>query len=388
MYQSAPRKNFLDILIEPTLIAILGSIVLHAILGASLPFFTQLQQEVKKSEPGTVKVVELTPTELQRIPQAPPIPAPEIVAKPTVPTPTAVTPPISPPISPNSPTIPFSPIRIPLEKLTPQPPKGNKTQPAIPQQQPAQPKFDPNINFKPPAKPTKSPEQKATTTRPTPIPKPAPIPIKKKPKVTTVIPIPTVDSDDDGGNLQPTTPATTPSTQARKPAITPPTGTTTNPTRPAGQSGTQPSGIPGEDTNRLPNVYGKYVAAAEEWLQKSLLAYPEIKLYEVVLGSKSYPDGLPCRNKKLPFVVVMVAFDKVPENTDQNLLGESSAQPIGKPFVAGLEDNQEDSDLIQKAVDKALYEINKADQNRLVADRGKQVIYRYRVNLYQTNCKK
>ena len=82
MYQSAPRKNFLDTLIEPTSIAILGSIALHAILGASLPFFTQLEKEVKKSEPGTVKVVELTPTELQRIPQAPRIPAPEIVAKP------------------------------------------------------------------------------------------------------------------------------------------------------------------------------------------------------------------------------------------------------------------------------------------------------------------
>jgi hypothetical protein len=84
MYQSSPRKNFLDILIEPTSIAILGSIALHALLGASLPFFTQLEKEIKKADPGTVKVVELTPNELQRIPQAPPIPAPQIAAPPPV----------------------------------------------------------------------------------------------------------------------------------------------------------------------------------------------------------------------------------------------------------------------------------------------------------------
>ena len=384
MYQSAPRKNFLDILIEPTSIAILGSIALHAIIGASLPFFTQLEQEVKKSEPGTVKVVELTPTELQRIPQAPRIPGPEIVAKPpTIPTPTAVTPPIAPPISPNSPTIPFSPIRIPLEKLTPQPAKGNKTQ------QPAQPKFDPNISFKPTPKSTKAPEQKGVTTRPTPILKPAPIPIKKKPKPTAITPFPTVDSDDDGGDLQPTTPATTPSTQAQKPVNTPPTGTGTNPTRPAGQLGTQSSGTPGSDGNSFPPFYGKYAALATERIQQYLKAYPGIELYKPRLLSQSYPVGAPCsREKQSPFIVLMVAFDKVPENADNNPLGDSSAPSIDKPYVAADKDTPENRKLGELAVNTALYEANKADQNRPPADKGKKVLYQYRVQFDPTTCKR
>ena len=390
MYQSSPRKNFLDILIEPTSIAILGSIALHAIIGAGLPFLTQLEKEVKKSDPGTVKVVELTPNELQRIPQAPPTPAPQVAAKPpTVTTPSVVTPPIAPPISPNSPTIPFSPMRIPLEKLTPQPAKGNKTQQAIPQQQPVQPKFDPNISFKPPSKPTKSSEQKATTTRPTPIPKPAPIPIKKKPKVTTVIPIPTVDSDDDGGNLQPTNPVTTPSTQAQKPANTSPTSTTTNPTRPAGQSGTQSSGTPGSDSNSFPPFYGKYAAAATERIQQYLKAYPGIVLYTPVTLRQSYPVGLPCSSvPKAPFIVLMTAFDKVPENNDNNPLGDSTAPSIDKPYVAADKDTPENRKLGELAVNTALYAANKADQNRSPADKGKKVLYQYRVQFDPTTCKR
>ena len=390
MYQSAPRKNFLDILIEPTSIAILGSIALHAILGASLPFFTQLEKEVKKSEPGTVKVVELTPTELQRIPQAPPTPAPEIVAKPqTVPTPTAVTPPIAPPISPNSPTIPFSPIRIPLEKLIPQPSKGSKDQQAIPQQQPAQPKFDPNISFKPPAKPTKSPDQKATTTRPTPIPKPEPVPIKKKPKVTTVMPIPTVDSDDDGGDLQPNTPATTPSTQGQKPANTSPTNTATNPTRPAGQSGTKPSGTPGNDSNSFPPFYGQYAAAALARLEQYERAYPGIEKYKPELLSQRYPVGTICpKVKQTPFIVLMVAFDKVPEKREGNPLGDSSAPSIDEPYVAADRDTPENRKLAELAVNTALYAANKADQDRPLADRGKRVLYQYRVQFDPTTCKR
>jgi hypothetical protein len=389
MYQSSPRKNFLDILIEPTSIAILGSIALHAILGAGLPFFTQLEKEVKKSAPGTVKVVELTPNELQRIPQAPPIPAPEVVAKPpTVLKPSVVTPPIAPPISPNSPTIPFSPIRIPLEKITPQPSKGKKEQQAIPQRQPTQPKFDPNISFKPTPKPTKSPEKKDVTTRPTPIPKPAPIPLKKKPQVKIIAPIPTVDSDDDGGNLQPTTPATTPSTQAQKPVNTPP-ASTANSTRPAGQSGTQPSGTPGEDSNSFPPFYGKYAAAASERIQQYLKAYPGIQLYKPATLQQSYPVGAPCSKlKQSPFIVLMVAFDKVPENADSNPLGDSTAPSIDKPYVAADRDTPENRQLGELAVNTALYEANKADQNRPAADKGKKVLYQYRVQFDPTTCKR
>lgn len=391
MYQSSPRKNFLDFLIEPTSIAILGSIALHAILGVSLPFFTQLEKEIKKADPGTVKVVELTPNELQRIPQAPPTPAPQIATPPpVVPNPQAATPPSAPPISPNSPTVPFSPIRIPLEKLNPKPSKGKKAQPAIPQKQPIAPLFDPNISFKPTPKPTKSPDKKAVTTKPTPIPipKPAPIPIKKKPKVTTINPIPTVDSDDDGGNLQPTNPATAPSTQAQKPANTPP-ASTANSTRPAGQSGTQPSGTPGSDSNSFPQFYGKYSAAATERIQQYLKAYPGIKLYTPVTLRQSYPVGLPCSSvPQAPFIVLMTAFDKVPENNDNNPLGESTAPSIDKPYVAADRDTPENRKLGELAVNTALYEANKADQNRPPADKGKKVLYQYRVQFDPTTCKR
>ncbi len=387
MYQSSPRKNFLAILIEPTSIAILGSIALHAILGASLPFFTQLQKEIKKADPGTVKVVELTPNELQRIPQAPPIPAPQIATP--VPSPQAVVPPTAPPISPNSPTIPFSPIRIPLDKLNPQPAKGQKDRQAIPQKQPNAPLFDRNISFDPTPKPTKSPDRKVTKTKPIPIPitKPVPQPIVKKPKTTVVNPIPTVDSDDDGGSSQPTTPATT-SPQAQKPANTPP-ASTPNSTRPAGQSGTQPSGTPGSDSNSFPQFYGKYSAAATERIQQYLKAYPDIKLYTPVTLRQSYPVGLPCSSvPQAPFIVLMTAFDKVPENNENNPLGDSTAPSIDKPYVAADRDTPENRKLGELAVNTALYAANKADQDRPPADKGKKVLYQYRVQFDPTTCKR
>ncbi len=387
MYQSSPRKNFLDFLIDPTAIAILGSIALHAILGASLPFFTQLEKEIKKADPGTVKVVQLTPNELQRIPQAPPIPAPQVATP--VPSPPAVIPPATPPISPNSPTIPFSPIRIPLDKLNPQPAKGKKDQSAIPQKQPTAPLFDRNISLNPTPTPAKSPDKKAGTPKPTPVPitKPAPQPIAKKPKKTIVNPIPTVDSDDDGGNSQPTTPATT-TPQAQKPANTPP-ASTANSTRPAGQSGTQPSGTPGTDSNSFPQFYGKYAAAATERIQQYLKAYPDIKLYTPATLQQSYPVGAPCSKvKQSPFIVLMVAFDKVPDNADSNPLGDSTAPSIDKPYVAADKDTPENRKLGELAVNTALYAANKADQDRPAADKGKKVLYQYRVQFDPTTCKR
>jgi hypothetical protein len=66
MSQSLPRNKFSDILLDPTTIAVVGSIAIHAIFAANLAFFTQPSKELKKPDPGTVKVVELTPSELQR----------------------------------------------------------------------------------------------------------------------------------------------------------------------------------------------------------------------------------------------------------------------------------------------------------------------------------
>jgi hypothetical protein len=386
MYQSSPRKNSLDTLADPTTIALIGSIALHALIGASLPFFHQLEQEGKKADPGTVKVVELTPSELQRIPQAPPTPKPQVFAPPTVPSTKVVTPPSTPPISPNSPTVPFSPIRIPLEKITPQPPKGRKDQQATPQSQPKTPIFDPKISFKPTPKnsPSPTPDQLKPTPKPTPV-------IVTKPQVTNPT-IPAKNSDDDGGEFQPVTPTTTPRQQPQS----------TNPTRPAGgsapskpvdqpsgQSSGQSAGSGGDGNSSFPYPYGKYAAAVTARIAKYLQTYPGIVVYNPTLLLQSYPPGIPCsKTKQAPFSVLMVAFDKVPNNANNNVLGSNTAPSIDEPYVATDRDTPDNRRLGEIAIDAALSTANKADQNRPSADQGKRVLYQYRVQFDPTTCKR
>lgn len=377
MYQSSTRTNFLDILADPTAIALLGSIALHALIGASLPFFAQ-PKNIKKAEPGTVKVVELTPSELQRIPQAPPIPTPKVltpVIPPTTPRSTVAPPASNPPISPNSPTIPFSPIRIPLEKVNPNPVAGNKQQQAIPQKQPTAPIFDPNITFKPTPKPIP---------KPLPIPKPAPVTDKPK-KSTNPAPAKSTPADDDGGDTQPTTPASTPTKQAQSPTnpITTPGANSPITTTPV-----EPSGTPGKDSNSFPPFYGKYAVSATERIRQYLKSYPGIVEYKPESLLQSYPVGSPCSKlKQAPFIILMVIFDKVPENSENNPLGDSTAPSIDKPYVAAETDTPENRKLGDIAVNRALYEANKADQNRPPGDKGKRVLYKYRVQFDETTCK-
>ena len=83
----------------------------------------------------------------------------------------------------------------------------------------------------------------------------------------------------------------------------------------------------------------------------------------------------------------MVAFDKVPENQENNILGESSAPSIDKPYIVGDRDTPENRKLGELAVDAALYDVNKADQNRPAADKGKRVLYQYRVQFDPATCK-
>jgi hypothetical protein len=387
MYQSSTRNNFLDILADPTAIALLGSIALHAIIAASLPFFPHPDKEGKKAEPGTVKVVELTPSELQRIPQAPPIPTPQVlppVTPPINPISKVATPPSTPPISPNSPTIPFSPIRIPLEQVNPKPFAGNKEQKAIPQPQPTAPIFDPKISLKPTPKPSQPSVKKDITLKP--IPKPKPKPVNKV--LTPPDLSQTVAPDDDGGDSPPTTtPATTPTQPTQSTAVKPAPASGTTKSTPPAQSPNQPSGDTGDNNSSW--VYGKYAAAASERIQQYLTAYPDLKLYKPQLLLQSYPVGAPCSKvKQSPFIVLMAAFDKVPENADNNPLGDSTAPSIDKPYVAADRDTPENRKLGELAVNTALYEANKADQNRPAADKGKRVLYQYRVQFDPTTCKK
>jgi hypothetical protein len=389
MYQSSTRTNFLDILADPTAIALLGSIALHALIAASLPLFPQPNKDPKKAEPGTVKVVELTPNELQRIPQAQPIPAPQVLTPVTPPTTTPtikVAPPASNPLlSPNSPAIPFSPIRIPLEKVNPQPVAGNKQQQAIPQQQPTAPIFDPNISFKPTPKSIPKPTTQDVTPKPLPLPKPAPVAEKPR-KPTNPDSAQTTVMDDDGGETPPTTQAHPPTQQAQSPTNSHPTpaGNAPTTTKPA-----QPSGTPGEDRNSFPPFYGKYAASARDRIEQYLKSYPDIKLYKPQSLLQSYPVGVPCSKvKQPPFIVLMAAFDKVPENTENNPLGDSTAPSIDRPFVArDTKDTPENIELGDLAVKRGLEQATEDDKKRPAEDKGKKVLYQYRVQFDPTTCK-
>jgi hypothetical protein len=385
MYQSSTRKNFLDILADPTAIAILGSIALHAIIGTTLPFFTQPEKEGKKAGPSTVKVVQLTPNELQRIPQVPP--TPQVAPPVTKPAPTA-----RPSVAPTTPkfstapqTIPFSPVRTPN---TTKPPSGKKEQIAAQKKQPTTSIFDPDAVFQPTPTPTKPPSKKGdlpkkTVAQQSPPPKTQPQP-KKTPTTTAPSPRPTPATDDDGTDASTTTPATTPKTQAQQPTATPQATTSPTPST-APTPAAQPADGAGGGGN---GIYGKYTQAATERVKQYLAAYPDIKLYPPKILKLSYPTSSTCTKvKQPPFIVLMVAFDKVPENPENNVLGDSTAQSIDKPYVAGDRDTPENRKLGDLAANAALYDANKLDQNRPTADKGKRVLYQYRVQFDPATCK-
>jgi hypothetical protein len=361
MYQSSTRTNFLDSLLDPTAIAILASIALHATLGAGLPFFTQPDKTGTKVGPGTVKVVELTPGELQRIPQAPPTPAPQvlppvtqtIVARPSV------APPRTPQFSTSPQTIPFSPIRVPLEKVAPKPSAGNKTQKAP--QQPTAPIFDPNFSVKPSPKPSKPA-----------IPKGKSQSITRKSTAPT--PQETPGTDNDGSDEQ------KPTTKAQNPSDLPNSSPKPTPSTqpPANSAGGNKNGI-------------QAAATAKEIEYRT--KYPRIVVYDPITLRPPYPPNTPCpKVKQSPpyttqFIVYMVVFDKVPENQNNNILGETTADSLDSTTFAD-EDTPENRKLSVRAKEAAIYEANKTDQNRPAADKGKQVLYRYRVEFDPSTCKK
>ncbi|WP_310486668.1 hypothetical protein [Chamaesiphon sp. VAR_69_metabat_338] len=385
MYQSSARKNFLDILSDPTAIAILASIALHAMIGSTFPFFTQPEKTGKKDAPTTVKVVELTPSEQQRIPQIRPTPKP--VAPPvTQPIPTnrpAATAPRTPQFSASPQAIPFSPVRKPATTATPKP--------TTPKQQATPPVFDPNIFTEP--KPQPSPTPKGTKPKPKPVAvKPAPTKPQsqpQKPKVDAT-PAPDVDQpmDWNGDGQEPAKPTTTP--QATKPTQTPSPSTSSPSTTPPAAT-PAPSNSTGDGNGN--GFYGQYAKAALAKELEYRTKYKDIVLYDKQIVGQPYPDGVPCpKVKQLPFIVLMVGFGKVPDNKNENdLVGETISPPLenDKGFIAGDPDliagrTRANKTLMDTATTKAYAEATTADRNRPVADRGKPVLYRYRV---QFECK-
>jgi hypothetical protein len=372
MYQSSPRKNFLDILSDPTAIAILASIALHAIIGSTFPFFTQPDKTGKKDAPTTVKVVELTPSELQRIPQ---VRTPKPVAPPvTQPVPTsrpAATKPRPPQFSTSPQAIPFSPVRKPTATATPKP--------TTTKQQAAPPVFDPNIFTEP--TPKTSPTPKGNKPKPVivkPSPTSTPKPLSQKPKVA-VTPSPQPEAtDDDGGQQPPDRPAATPQAQqpsvTTKPSIAPTIAPTTQPTtRPSGSSTGNGSG------------YAQAAISKEiEYRNK----YPGIAVYEPTDLLQPYPEGMACsKTKQLPIIVYMAVFDKWPDNQNSAVMGESTPDSLDASTFAN-EVTPQNEKLSIVAKNAAIFAANKKDQTRRPEDKGKRVLYRYKVQFDPSTCKK
>ncbi len=374
MYQSSTRTNFSDILLDPMAIAILGSIALHATLGAGLPLFTQPEKDLKKADAGTVKVVELTPGELQRIPQAPPNPAPQAlppVTKPITPSRPLVTPPPrTPQISTNSQGIPFSPIRIPLEKIAPQP-ADKKVRTATPQPQPTAPIFDPNLSFKPSPKPSKPPIAKGIK------PPAQPKPTTKTPPSTqppTQAPPQNPGTDNDGSEPSPITPPSTASSQGQQPTQKP---SSSAPATPANQA-SDPLKESGS------GYYGAQTQAANAKLQEYLKKYPNLKQYPPQqLPLQNYKSDIGCpKVKQPPFIVLMVAFDKIPEGQDNNILGDTTSPLLNnneKPYIDGDRATLENTKLMNIATSAGFAAATEADKSRPESDKGRPVLYQYRV---------
>jgi hypothetical protein len=393
---SSRRNNFLDILFDANAIAILISIGLHAAIGAYvLPLFNQSPPPEQKNKPSTVKVVELTPSESQRIPQAPkPIatPTPSQQVLPPVYRPTTPVAPTTPKISTAPKTIPVSPVRTPAKgaNTTTTPPKGPKSQQAIRQPQPPAPSFDDDPPVKPTPKPSEPPKQNISKAAPQPPIKPIekPIePVKKTP--APVKPQPSLPTDSDGeDNPPPDTQSDSPQT-ANQPSTAPQSSGAPNPS-PKSQPSTQPSSNSGSDEGD--GFYGKYTQAANDRLAKYIIENPGIKPYSPKSLSRKYPPGAPCSKvKQPPFIVLMVAFGAVPEtpenSQESNILGTITPPIIDRPYVAGDNDTPDNKKLAALAADTALTEANTADRERPEADKNKPVLYQYRVQFDPASCR-
>jgi hypothetical protein len=380
MYQSSTRNNFLDILLDPTAIAILGSIALHAIIAASFPFLFQPEKPSKKADTGSVKVVELTPNELQRIPQAPPPVIPQTlppVYQPSIPVAPAA-PPRAPKISTTPQTIPSSPIRT-APKTSAKPAPAVKGQKANPQVQPSPPTFDPNVSFEPNPLPTRAAPKPDPT-------KPAP-PVSQAPTKPTSSPKPTQSPmDDDNASEQPQ-PAQTPAsgrTTQKPPATTQPTGS------PNSTPGNSPSGQPPNNGGSANGVdpYGTNEAARQK-IEEYLTKYKTLKIYQPKALAIKYPPGVTCSKvKQAPFIVLMVAFDKIPPGQDSNVLGSATAPLLEneKPYINGDPSIKGNKKLLELATDAGFTDATSADQKRPEADKGRPVLYQYRVQLDPASC--
>lgn len=83
----------------------------------------------------------------------------------------------------------------------------------------------------------------------------------------------------------------------------------------------------------------------------------------------------------------MVAFDKVLDNPDNNILGDITAESLDASVFTN-DGTPEGIKLGGLAKDFAISEVKKSDRNRPIEDKGKPVLYSYKVKFDPTTCKK
>jgi hypothetical protein len=325
MDRLAARKSPLDFLIEPMTVAVVGSIAIHALVAGNLSLFLRPDRTEDKKQPGTVKILQLTPTEADRLPQTEPptaaTPAPQIVPpvyKPSTPTPpvqntapaprnptpnTTTTPPdtiTAPSFGGNVPVPPpFKPAQPTVRTSTPKPSVRPATKPQVIKPQATKPQATkPAPSSSPePLRPTKTPPSVTdpsggldapspspiaikpaptpTTAQGKPTPQPTPSPIQSSPprqpspQPTPTISSPSNDNLDLPGNDNPNSGNPNP-TRSTEPSRTP------APTKPAATPSSAPPGggtAAGGGTNSKPTDYEKLINSRISELQKQ---YPSI----------------------------------------------------------------------------------------------------------------
>ena len=103
-------KNLPFILRQPTLVATVGSLGIHALVALALPSLSASSKTAQQDEKGQVQVVELTPAEMSRLPQLAmqPLPPTAIQNQPLSELPS---PPLPPPPDSSLSTVPLPPTR-------------------------------------------------------------------------------------------------------------------------------------------------------------------------------------------------------------------------------------------------------------------------------------
>jgi hypothetical protein len=394
MYQFSTRKNLVDILIEPNAIAILSSIALHALIAANLSLLIQPEKPGKKIDAGVVKVVELQPDEIQRIPQAPqpapqPIPRsslfPDIAPPPELPLSQSL--PAPQPTTVNPKTVPVSPIRT-----TPAAPTRSTAR-AIPQNQPAAPTFSRNPFG------GKSSQTQGEIPKPSPpatTPSPTDIPPVSTPSPSPVTPLPTTSP---GTGKTGEESSTTPGTTIQPPPGKPPGYNPTAPTTPIPTNPDLPTGEPtpgGNKTSTSTSGNGNYDRDAEKRRRDLETKYRGLKVQPLKpIADNKYPDGTPCNGVNTQqYIIYMFVMKPIEVDSTNSILNADGKPTLNislaePPIIIGKIQGEtiKGDSLAVQAKNRALQQVFQDDNQRPETEYSKHVLYQYKMQYDKNTCK-